>query len=133
MTREEAIEELTEINFNSIHEKTILATNMAIEALKTEPCDDCISRQDALDAMYALCNADETLKDNPWRDNPHIDAITDAIEDLPSVSPQQKGGRWIRVDYDSNPNIGNWHCSLCQNISKLSNYCPNCGAKMEVE
>ena len=56
-------------------------------------CGDAISRQAVLDAMYALCGTGETLKENPWRDNPHIDAITDAIDDLPSVTPQQRTGR----------------------------------------
>jgi len=60
-------------------------------------CEDLISRQAVLDAMYELCNTGETLKENPWRDNPHIDAITDAIDDLPSVTPQQRTGRWIPV------------------------------------
>ena len=60
----------------------------------SEPCEDAISRQAVLDAMYALCNTGETLKENPWRDNPHIDAITDAIDDLPPVNPQPKTGHW---------------------------------------
>lgn len=51
--------------------------------------DDLIQRQAVLDAMYELCNTEETLKENPWRDNPHIDAITDAIENLPPVQPEQ--------------------------------------------
>lgn len=46
---------------------------------------DLIERQVVLDAMYALCGTGETLKDNPWRDNPHIDAIADAINELPSA------------------------------------------------
>jgi hypothetical protein len=60
-----------------------------------EPCEDAISRQAVLDAMYELCNTEETLEENPWRDNPHIDAITDAIENLPSVTPTHK--EWIPV------------------------------------
>jgi len=51
-------------------------------------CGDAISRQAVLDAMYALCGTGETLKENPWRDNPHIDAVVEAIEELPSVTPQ---------------------------------------------
>ena len=63
------------------------------KALEQEPCEDCISRQAAFDAMCALCDTGETLTENPWRDNPHIDAITNAIENLPSVTPQQKKSR----------------------------------------
>ena len=61
------------------------------------------------------------------------------IVDLPSINPQ-KTGKWELVQYDSNPNIGNWHCSecnriVCEEITAASpvywyKYCPNCGAKM---
>lgn len=71
-------------------------------------CDDAISRQAVLDAMYDLCDTGETLKENPWRDNPHIDAITDVIEDLPSVTPQQRTGQWVKQKYG-----WNWQCSEC--------------------
>lgn len=53
-------------------------------------------------------------------------------------------GHWEWVQYDYNPNIGNWHCSECRIIvvegvkNKISGvpmykYCPNCGAKMMAE
>ena len=54
-----------------------------------EPCEDAISRQAVMDAMYELCG-EGSLKDNPWRDNPHIDSIIYTIEDLPSVTPKQE-------------------------------------------
>ena len=97
-------------------------------------CEDAISRQAVLDAMYELCNTEETLKENPWRDNPHIDAITDAIEDLPPVNTQPKTGQWIDDK-----------CSVCgKGIENLIDsrewyrneepkFCPFCGIKMEVE
>ena len=55
---------------------------------------------------------------------------------------QLKVGHWEYVQYDYNPDIGNWHCSECRYIvtacsDKSSipsyNYCPICGAKMESE
>lgn len=49
-------------------------------------------------------------------------------------------GRWIFVQYDGNPSIGNWHCSECRTViphmpEKIDNtpiykFCPMCGAKM---
>jgi hypothetical protein len=73
-----------------------IAKKYEIEAvLDQQPCEDAISRQAVLDDMYELCNTEETLEENPWRDNPHIDAITDAIENLPSVTPTHK--EWIPV------------------------------------
>jgi len=44
--------------------------------------DDLVSRKAASDAMYNLCSTD---RDNPYCENPHIDAIQDAILDLPPV------------------------------------------------
>jgi hypothetical protein len=103
------------------------------EPCKQEPCEDCVSRQAVLDDMYELCNTEETLEENPWRDNPHIDAITDAIENLPSVTPQQKVGKWIAVENEEMKTVG-YYCSECDlpmETEYRTNFCPNCGAKME--
>ncbi len=54
--------------------------------LEPELCDDVISRQAVLNALYALCDTGETLNENPWRDNPHIDAVTETVE---SIKPQR--------------------------------------------
>jgi hypothetical protein len=47
-------------------------------------------------------------------------------------------GEWVWVQYDANPEIGNFHCSKCRfipatfnMINKQLNFCPNCGAKMD--
>lgn len=58
------------------------------------------------------------------------------VEKLSSVQPERKKGRWEWVQYDADPNIGNYHCSECRFIPAIfSNhlkFCPYCGAKMEV-
>ena len=61
--------------------------------------------------------------------------------DFWNLEQEPKTGCWERVKYDSNPNIGNWHCSECNRIVcgaitavnpvYAYKYCPNCGAKME--
>lgn len=53
---------------------------------------------------------------------------------------EPKTGHWEWVQYDSNPNIGNWHCSECRTIiphmpeetdnTPIYKWCPMCGAKM---
>lgn len=131
-------------------------------------CGDAISRQAVLDAMYELCSTGETLKENPWRDNPHIDAITDAIDDLPSVTPQpcedaisrrealnaitmaevrwqavdnvnklpsvtpqQRTGQWVK---EGQGGRYKWMCSNCGTHHRaLYDYCPSCGTKMEAK
>ena len=63
------------------------------------------------------------------------------IEDMPSAKPVQKRGRWIK-DFDV-PFY--WKCSECGAYlfwrkegyllreNDYPNYCPNCGAKMDME
>lgn len=57
-------------------------------------------------------------------------------EQLPSAQPERKTGRWI---YDNeaypygNP-CGHYDCDQCgESVPHKTNFCPNCGAKMEVE
>ena len=102
------------------------------EELKAEPCADCVSRQTVKDIMVRWRFRDE----NAWR-------IADAkIEKLPSVNPAPRIGRWIPVGYDGyadgNPVYDWWECSECDwehtgEEDTLTPYCPNCGAKMEVD
>lgn len=56
------------------------------------------------------------------------------------VFVKERTGEWIWVQYDANPEIGNFHCSECNfipacfNLAKRHlNYCPNCGARMKGE
>lgn len=51
--------------------------------------------------------------------------------DLPFVEPERKTGKWIAKDGV----YGVTYCSECDYEMRLNdtNYCPNCGAKMEVE
>jgi ribosomal protein S27E len=75
------------------------------------------------------------------------------INELPPIQPKAKVGKWI-VDQDAFSEINGYilkcHCSECnhkkefydhksittptlKNVSYIYNYCPDCGAKMEVE
>lgn len=90
-----------------------------------DPNDDLIKRQDAIDAVTKYCTEHD---------------LRDLLADLEVLPSAQKTGKWIWVQYDSNPEIGNWHCSVCRfmpasfNLAKKHlNYCPNCGAYMRGE
>ena len=95
------------------------------------PCTDTISRQDAIAVLSILADKmDSTGKTV-------MEQAVEVIRDLRSV---QKTGEWMWVQYDANPEIGNWHCSECRfmpsafNLArKHLNYCPNCGAYMKGE
>ena len=137
MTRSEAIDMLRQIcsyltagNPVWRTEPIREACDMAIDALTAEPTQtntsntldalDCVERQAALDAL-----------EWKWAGK----AAIDAIKELPSA---ERRGKWIHDGKDF-PHGCDWiHCSVCGkrgiNVpADLTNYCPNCGAKMKEE
>ena len=61
------------------------ALGMAMEALKREPCEDCISRQDLIDSL------------NRFVPEHYSRAIDMIIEYMPSVTPTRPKSEWIPV------------------------------------
>ena len=114
MTREEAIYYLKSSGMSDEQIKSV------IDAFT---CEDCISREEALKVMCDNC--------------PMYNCVCGCssyrhIERMPSVTPQPTIGKWINVD---SLDGALWHaCSECGETEfYATNYCPNCGAKMEVE
>ena len=95
------------------------------KALEQESCGDAVSRDAVLDLV-----ADYDLS---------MGQVVRGIHKLPSVTPQQKMGRWIEKDgYDGDVY---YDCSACgeswasiEGTPEMNGmkYCPNCGARMEV-
>lgn len=129
MTREEAkrIAMGLRTDFKCESDTMVDFFDTIIKALEQEPCEDAVSRQAAIDAMYSICG-DGTLKENEWRDNPHIDSIIDALNELPSVSTE-KIGHWVKSK------DGYMRCDYCGSRGSAikARFCHHCGAKMEVE
>ena len=107
-------------------DKYLEALNTAIEALKAQPCEDCVSRQVVLEIVE--------------REQFKGDAISE-IEKLPPVTPKPKAGKWISDLQSYGYGKGDYHCSicgrgihLCRPQEQLTDYpyC-HCGAKMEGE
>lgn len=132
MTREELdklkalvyrMEFMTNVFING--ERDVL--NKAIKALEQESCEDCISRQAAIDALMSV-------PDGNWKSIRYVKEI----ELLPSVTPARKIGHWTKYQEPWGGMQG-WKCSNCRNHYDVSsvytiipyNYCPNCGAKMQ--
>ena len=87
--------------------------------------------------MNDLISRQALLKELPYANwgKEWDEALAKAIiEGMPSIDPVKRG-KW---EYR---NIGGWHCSVCDeqapfwcmaSTQNLSNYCPNCGAKMDM-
>lgn len=88
---------------------------------KEEDAEDCISRQEAIRA----------IQDEYYDHAVGID-IVDIIAHMPPVTPKQKMGRWIDIQYfKADETYYRPKCPFCSIEPKVySNYCPNCGANM---
>lgn len=71
------------------------ALKMAIKALEQQPCEDCISRQAALDTFGLSEKSRKYGGDHSGYDTIMLYEVQDALEALPSVNPQEtKTGYW---------------------------------------
>jgi hypothetical protein len=115
-----------------------------LPSITPQPCGDAISRQVVLEGIRNLY-PDIPIVDiigarRKWLDKyaPYFEC-ENVVEQLPSVTPQPKMGRWILIHRNG---VNKYVCSECDNeplligenypIFKLSHYCPYCGTKMKV-
>lgn len=88
---------------------------------------DLIDREKAIDAISKLPVKIDNLG-YTWMIA--IDVLKQ-IDDIPSVEPERKKGRWI----EDETGYGYWTCSRCGFVTEASaanilyHFCPNCGAK----
>ena len=142
MTREEAIRELYVLWDRHKHYEGKEAIRyfmdgnytesleIAIEALEQEPCDDCISRKAVLDAIDAHKYSDSFCEEHNIDWSINLGMVHILVNELPSVTPQQKIGRWIS-NAEDDLKISEYTCSNCKGLSdEDSDFCPKCGAKM---
>lgn len=137
MTREEKIAILKDIIDGEIVHPQVRKDvgAWAINELKQEPCEDCISRQATVGRLCRV--ADFMNEKREGLGSPYVMAallIQDNKEEFPPVTPQPKMGKWLIVD-DCEHFIAK--CSECGRVedSRLINnypYC-HCGVKMETE
>lgn len=82
--------------------------------------NEVISKQAAIDACL-----------NGW--NKDYKEIVEDIRALPPVTPAEKVGQWIDIQYfKADDTYYRPKCPFCSIEPKeYSNYCPNCGARME--
>ena len=133
-----------------VHGAYYEALKMAIDALKKEPCEDCISRNDTRiihtygleeDIRCAMCTnpmandrgCDGGCDVNKSMYKSVLDVIDRRLEALPSIQPEQRTGKWIEsndIDFYRCSECGcYWEKGMVENCNM--DFCPNCGAKME--
>ena len=66
--------------------------------------------------------------------------VVEMIQDAPTIEPERKKGKWVDKDLYKHTMArtldGYTFCNKCNHHEEYgyrSNYCPNCGARMEVE
>lgn len=90
---------------------------------------DYIDRQAAIDA---LAKHEKSKGHNYTLFVDIVSECAEIIRDLPSAEVEPvKRGKWIPLEEE----IGLYECSVCgHKILRVEcNYCPNCGAKMDLE
>lgn len=118
-----------------------------------EPCEDAISRKEvkkiAKEMYLEVANMEldvSTISDCiSYTSSKCREVLERKLQALPSVTPKQKTGE-ILTDYEIYTDKEGFErrvkkttrCSLCScdlgwNGDLLTHYCPNCGAKMEIE
>lgn len=93
--------------------------------------DDLISRRATIDFIKNhsyLVRYDNTSIEQGMT----VTGIEQALNEMPSIQPKQKTGRW---EHDGGYFANRWICSQCGYKfyfeKSEAKYCPNCGAKME--
>lgn len=107
----------------------------------TRECEDAISRQATIDAIYKKhIGCKDAIENAPINDlyACGLEEAIDAVDNMPSVKPQPKMGHWIGIDEEPHED---YECDRCgyvvstytANIEPHTEYkyCPNCGAKMQ--
>ena len=91
------------------------------------PCEDCVSKQAVAEILLKYAHSEVGKR--------FAEFLVSQINALPPVTSQPKTGHWIeRIERDDwNDYEEVWYeCNQCHLVSgRASNYCPNCGAKMQ--
>jgi len=115
--------------------ESIIEAIKRVPSVEPEKCGDCISRAALRQKIINHFEKTDGL------DIVHSYSITllNFANDLPSVEPKRKTGKWFFLDECANEG---WYCDQCHkkvfkadfsNTMRKYKFCPNCGAKMEVD
>ena len=132
MTHDEMIDVLKGLVFGTFDRTTAKereALDMAIELLEQEPCEDAIIRQAVLDGIDTYINkAQSTGTQDDFYSFAEL-----VVKELPSVTPKPKTGHWVVHPKGIYAHLVCDKCLSSAPYDCRTNYCPNCGAKMEIK
>lgn len=144
MTEEEAKNILinrgfVEINGDYVYDGNKWRNAIAVISkwLEQQPCEDCISRQEAILQVQrygvGCFDAEEFSPEQCER------FVIQKLNELPSVTPKEKTGRWInktliyKGETEGERDCYAGTCSACGGVQECWNYCGGCGARMVSE
>ena len=137
MTKEEAINKIKGYLTDYLPIEDYEEAEEIVKALEQEPCEDCISRQAAIEAL------DKRFDSIPMEQTTEILLLRKDLRNLPSAQPQRMRGKWIYGEDEYG--IDGYHCDKCGffvpwdythkfiDFIKDYHFCPNCGADMRGE
>lgn len=112
-----------------------------LPSVTPEPCEDAVSRRKAFEYFVSLWECIGTIMDREeWED-----VCKTTANELPSVTPKRKTGKWIKRDvsrqiHGISCSAPNYQCSVCKKWwfhngegLKWYKFCPECGADMRGE
>ena len=121
---------LGEINYKVVPLNTWFDAD-EIEALGQTESEDCISRQQAVEAVTNTIREKFSLAD--WYEQLVETGleIENLIKELPPVTPTERTGEWVNSKGEPVDDRYSVYCSRCKAWSEYRDiYCGNCGAKM---
>lgn len=124
--------------------KRAMILGKAIRALEQEPCEDCISRAEAIKVLEYEVSIEAGGGLDKYKTviqgllNAIYSAQKKAIEELPSIQSKPKTGHWIKTPKAVMGEGYMWYCDNCehqvyQDSSEpypSEKYCPDCGYRM---
>ena len=110
---------------------------MAIKAFEQQPCEDCISREEAIKSMENIRTLNKYYHPEDNDDETLVSEVIGRLNKMPPVVPKEKTGKWKvqHTNLSHLPSDTIVTCLECGHTKsridgEILNFCPKCGARM---